>query len=41
MRSILKVLAEDHYIDSVRVDEEIGYEFRWPLVKKWWKETRK
>ena len=41
LRDILKVLAEDHYIDSVRVDEEIGYEFRWPLVKKWWKETRK
>ncbi len=34
------VLAEDHYIEPRKSADGTAYAFRWPLVKKWWKETR-
>ena len=40
LREILTVLAEDHYIDARKGDAGATYDFRWPLVKKWWKERR-
>ena len=40
LREILTVLAEDHYIERKRGAQGIAFDFRWPLVKKWWKETR-
>ena len=39
-REVLTVLAEDHYLVSTRCAGGMAYDFRWPLVKKWWKETR-
>ena len=40
VREVLTVLAEDHYLASTRCADGVAYDFRWPLVKKWWKETR-
>ena len=40
VRRILNVLAEDHYLDRARGDSGATFDFRWQLVKKWWKETR-
>ena len=37
---VLTILAEDHYIERRNRGSGLAYEFRWPLVKKWWKETR-
>ena len=38
--SLLLVLAEDHYIEPARGTDGTTYDFRWPLVRKWWKERR-
>ena len=40
LREVLVVLAEDHYIESRKGPEGVVYDFRWQLVKKWWKERR-
>ena len=40
LREILMVLAEDHYIEPRKSTDGTTYDFRWPLVKKWWKEMR-
>ena len=40
LREVLTVLAEDHYIEPKKWAGGTAYEFRWPLVKKWWKERR-
>ena len=40
LREILTILAEDHYIEPKRGAQGIAFDFRWQLVKKWWKETR-
>ena len=40
LREILTILSEDHYIDRAFSQTGAEYDFRWPLVKKWWKETR-
>ena len=40
LRQILTVLAEDHYIETARGTNGVTFDFRWQLVKKWWKETR-
>ncbi|MDE0105883.1 MAG: hypothetical protein OXN89_26180 [Bryobacterales bacterium] len=37
---VLTILAEDHYIERRNCGSGFAYDFRWPLVKKWWKETR-
>ena len=39
-REVLTVLAEDHYIEPTKRAGGSAYDFRWPLVKKWWKERR-
>ena len=39
-REILKALAEDHYLEISKTAGGAAYDFRWQLVKKWWKETR-
>ena len=41
LREVLTVLAEDHYIERRKCVGGAAYEFRWQLVKKWWKETRR
>lgn len=40
LRETLKVLSEDHYLEPKPCAAGLAYDFRWPLVKKWWKETR-
>ena len=40
LRETLTVLSEDHYIERTKCATGAAYDFRWPLVKKWWKETR-
>lgn len=40
LREVLTVLAEDHYIEPKKCAGGAAYDFRWPLVKKWWKERR-
>ena len=40
VREILTVLAEDHYIEPIKCASGAAYDFRWQLVKKWWKERR-
>ena len=40
IREVLTVLAEDHYIEPNKCVSGAAYDFRWPLVKKWWKERR-
>ena len=40
LREILTALAEDHYIEPTKYDGGAAYDFRWRLVKKWWKEKR-
>ena len=40
LRETLTVLSEDDYIERTRCATGVAYAFRWPLVKKWWKETR-
>ena len=40
LREILTVLAEDHYIEPRKCAGGAAYDFRWQLVKKWWKERR-
>ena len=36
----LAMLTEDHYIESRKLDGKTAYDFRWQLVKKWWRERR-
>ena len=40
LREVLTVLAEDHYIEPRKCAGGAAYDFRWRLVKKWWKERR-
>ena len=37
---VLTILAEDHYIERTKCAAGVAYDFRWPLIKKWWNETR-
>ena len=37
---VLTILSEDHYIERTKCATGVTYDFRWPLIKKWWKETR-
>ena len=40
-RDTLTVLSEDHYIQPTPCPTGVAYDFRWPLVKQWWKEKRR
>ena len=40
LREVLTTLSEDHYIERTKSAKGVACDFRWPLVKKWWKETR-
>ena len=40
LREVLTVLTEDHYIEARKCAGGAAYDFRWQLVKKWWKERR-
>ena len=40
LREVLTILAEDHYIEPRKCAGGAAYDFRWRLVKKWWKERR-
>lgn len=40
LRDVLTLLAEDHYIEPARTSGAAAYDFRWQLVKRWWKRTR-
>ncbi len=40
LRETLTILSEDHYIERTGSATGAAYDFRWPLIKKWWKETR-
>lgn len=36
----LAMLTEDHYIESRKLDGGTVHDFRWQLVKRWWRERR-
>ena len=40
LREVLTALAEDHYVEPRKGAGGAAYEFRWQLVKRWWKERR-
>ena len=40
LRDVLTVLDQDHYIDGKKSANGAAYDFRWHLVKRWWKEKR-
>ena len=40
LREVLTVLDQDHYIDVKKSASGAVYDFRWHLVKRWWKEKR-
>ena len=40
LHEILAVLAQDHYIESRKSAEGVAHDFRWRLVKRWWRERR-
>ena len=40
LREVLTILTEDHYIAAKKRVDGAAYDFRWPLVKKWWRERR-
>ena len=40
LRNVLTMLSEDHYIDARKSADRPVYDFRWQLVKKWWREIR-
>ena len=40
LHEILTVLAQDHYIELRKSAGGVAYDFRWRLVKRWWKERR-
>ena len=40
LREMLAVLAQDHYIEPQKLAGGVAYDFRWRLVKRWWRERR-
>ena len=40
LREVLTVLSQDHYIELKKSAKGAAYDFRWRLVKRWWKEKR-
>ena len=40
LRTVLQLLVEDHYLSRTKVASNLVYQFRWSLVKRWWKENR-
>ena len=40
LREVLTVLAEDHYIEPRKSAAGTAHDFRWQLVKRWWKARR-
>ena len=40
LRKVLTMLNEDHYIELEKSASGAAYDFRWHLVKRWWKEKR-
>ena len=40
LREILTILAQDHYLEPSKSAGGVAYDFRWRLVKRWWKARR-
>ncbi|MEP7124779.1 MAG: hypothetical protein ABJE95_27875 [Byssovorax sp.] len=40
VRSICVLLRQDHYLTLSRQGSAGLHDFRWPILKRWWKETR-
>ena len=40
LREVLTMLNQDHYIELKKSASGAAYDFRWRLVKRWWKEKR-
>ena len=40
LHNALTILSEDHYIEPQKLEDGTAYDFRWQLVKKWWREKR-
>ena len=40
VRATLRLLAQDHYVIPHQTSDGLAYDFRWSLVKRWWRETR-
>ena len=41
LRDVLTMLNQDHYIELKQSASGAAYDFRWRLVKRWWKEKRR
>ena len=41
LREVLTMLNQDHYIELKESASGAAYDFRWRLVKRWWKEKRR
>ena len=39
-RNAITMLKEDHYIEARTFEAGTAYDFRWQLVKRWWRERR-
>ena len=40
VRSICILLRQDHYLSLSRTVASSGHDFRWPILKRWWRENR-
>ena len=40
LQEILSLLAQDHYLEPSKSAGGVAYDFRWRLVKRWWKARR-
>lgn len=40
VRAVLNLLVTDHYLQKQKFGDQMGYGFRWTLVKRWWSESR-
>lgn len=40
VRSVVRLLRQDHYLEGKKEGDQLTYAFRWSFLKRWWKENR-
>ena len=40
IREVIQLLRKDHYITQRSKEDEVQYDFRWVLIKQWWRKAR-
>ncbi len=40
IRGVIQLLRKDHYITLLNGDHDLRYDFRWVLIKRWWRKAR-